>query len=196
MEDVTENAIAATVERGIGLDETFRLLVPAATAADPALVSRLVTTYRDLYGPIAEQHTTLFPGWTETLEALAFAGVHTVIVSNKGIKAVNTALARFGIDRFVTLVIGDTEGVPKKPDPAPFERLVFPAFQHVARSRALVVGDTDADILFAQNIGGHSCWARYGYGSEATCTALGPHYTIESPREIQRIVGCSDPSAV
>ena len=181
-------AIGATVERGIGLDETFRLLVPDLLERDPALLPRLVTAYRTRYAEVADAYTTCFTGWKESLESLASWGVKTAVVSNKGQGAVVASLERFGLAQLVALVVGDTPGVAKKPDAAAFDRLVSPAFPEVSRSRILVVGDTDADILFARNITADSCWARYGYGRQEACAALSPQHTIDSPNEIERVV--------
>ena len=185
-----EAAVSGTIERGIGLEETFRQLAPEAIAREPDLLGRLMKSYRAMYDVEAERLTTLFPLWHRTLERVAAEGVQTAVVSNKGIAAVRTSLDRFGLTPFVALAIGDTAGVPKKPDPASFEQLVLPRFPSIHRHRTLVIGDTDADILFARHIGGHSCWARYGYGRAEICEALAPSYAIDGPEEIEAIV-CS-----
>ena len=52
--------------------------------------------------------------------------------------------------------------------------------------RVLIVGDTEADILFAKNAGLRSCWASYGYGDEAVCKALAPEFILP---DIARLPG-------
>lgn len=51
-------------------------------------------------------------------------------------------------------------------------------------SQVLVVGDTEVDLAYAQNIGAASCWAAYGYGRSASCAALAPHFVVCSPTDL------------
>jgi len=41
-----------------------------------------------------------------------------------------------------------------------------------------MVGDTEADLHFARDVGIRSCWASYGYGDHDGCRALAPDYEI------------------
>lgn len=177
-------AIQEVIGRGITLEDTFRTLAPDLVAADEALLPELVRSYRTLYSIEADAKTTLFPGWRGALAALTEAGVRIAVVSNKGPTAVKAALDRFAIADLVTLVLADTPGAPKKPDPAIFTQIVQPLFPAILPERILVVGDTDADIRLALNAGLRSCWARYGYGNHASCEALRPHFIIDSPDEL------------
>ena len=105
------------------------------------------------------------------------------IVSNKGVAAVKTALQRNGLGGYVPeeLIIGDkTPGAQRKPDPASFVDVLVPILEAtfgisvMPGEGVLVIGDTVADIQFARNIGGRSCWCRYGYGDRGACEGLGP----------------------
>ena len=49
-------------------------------------------------------------------------------------------------------------------------------------------GDTVADIQFAKNIGGSSCWCRYGYGDREACQELGPQFVVDSLDEVVGII--------
>jgi phosphoglycolate phosphatase len=169
------------IGRGIALEETFHHLAPHALDGDDTLLPRLVKTYRDRYARDGDSLTTLFEGWPDALAAISAAGVAVAIVSNKGPKAVQAALAQFGIDRQVAMVVGDTPGLAKKPDPAVFNQVIRPAYPDVPVSRILVVGDTDADIRLARNAGLVSCWARYGYGDPVLCRSLAPDLVIDTP---------------
>ncbi|KAK8140327.1 hypothetical protein PG984_000393 [Apiospora sp. TS-2023a] len=56
-------------------------------------------------------------------------------------------------------------------------------------SSVLVIGDTEADIRFAANIGGAvSVWCRYGYGDKGACEKLEPGFTVDSLGEIEGII--------
>jgi phosphoglycolate phosphatase len=181
-----EHELDAVIGRGIGLDDTFRHLAPRALHRNADLLPRLVHSYRERYAQEGDSLTSLFAGWTETLSALDSAGIVAAVVSNKGPKAVHAALARFGIDRQIALVVGDMPGVAKKPDPAVFHQIIRPAYPDVPASRILVVGDTDADIRLARNAGLVSCWAQYGYGDPVLCRSLAPDFVIETPIALGR----------
>ena len=110
------------------------------------------------------------------------------MVSNKAVAAVNTALERFQLKQYITAVVGDTKTLRKKPDPMAYTDFIQPKFKEIDPKQILMVGDTPADLLFAQNIGADSCWAEYGYGDAKTCRALNPTYTIKHLTDILAIL--------
>ena len=179
-------SVLEVISSGVGLEDTFRTLVKRTLDAES--VSRLIKTYRARYDVEGDPRTTIFPGWRDVLSSLSRLGVAAVVVSNKGIKSVQNAMNQFGIANQVALVIGDTPGISRKPDPAIFHAVIQPRYPEVNRGRILVVGDTDADIRFARNIQAASCWASYGYGRREACSALKPDYTIESPLSLLKVI--------
>ncbi len=130
-----------------------------------------------------------------------------VILSNKGIAAVDAVLAQAGMTAVVDLVLGDMPGVRKKPDPMAFVEIIAPWYaQSTARDgegpvvdsveqlkpeEVLVVGDTVADIMFAKNVGAVACWARYGYGNVDECEKLRPDVVVDGLEEVSGLVGCT-----
>jgi len=50
-----------------------------------------------------------------------------VIVSNKGIKAVEMVLKNAGMEGLVEMVLGDMSGVRKEPDPMSYFEIIAPA---------------------------------------------------------------------
>jgi phosphoglycolate phosphatase len=181
-------AIMRTLRSGIGLAETFAALAGDEGTGDVA-AGDLVLKYRELYnGGVADSRSRFFPGARESLERLREQGVKLAVLSNKGEVAVRAALARFELLELVDLVVCETPGIAKKPDPASYIRLVRPAFPDVDGSEILVVGDTIADIQYAANIGASSCWAEYGYGEAAECSRLNPTARIASISELPELL--------
>jgi phosphoglycolate phosphatase len=170
-------AISRTVSQGIGLEDTFSRLLPAG---NPQLshLPLWVTTYRCLYKDEGEQQVRPFGDVGSLLSKLKNSGTQIAVVSNKGAAAVHHALDAFNLAVHVSLVVGDTPGMAKKPDPMCFEQVIRPHFGKEVCMEAVVIGDTAADIKFARNIGAHACWARYGYGDTEECAALLPEMTI------------------
>lgn len=102
--------------------------------------------------------TRLFPGVAETLERLP---ARLAVVTNKPEAPARAILDGLGVlGRFGAVVGGDTLPV-RKPDPAP---LLHVASQFGVRpDRALMVGDTRADLDAARAAGMRSCAATYGF---------------------------------
>ncbi|RNI31001.1 HAD family hydrolase [Rufibacter latericius] len=146
--------------------------------------------YRHIYDTDGGRLTTLFPGVEELLPHLKDKGTACVVISNKGQRAIEDALKRFHLDHYFDLVIGDNPQLPlkKKPDPMAYEQVIKPHYPEVTNDQVLMVGDTDADLVFANNAGISSCWAAYGYGAEAACLAAVPTHTIQSFEQLRPIV--------
>lgn len=96
----------------------------------------------------------------------------------------------------IELVVGDGEPVdsPRKPDPGSWIKVVKPVFEQDTAMRTglrelqggnvLVVGDTEIDIKFAQNIGAKSVWCSYGYGMTRRCVDLKPDFVVKGLDEV------------
>jgi phosphoglycolate phosphatase len=174
------DAIMRTIRSGTGLSETFAALTEedGTRGVDP---HDLVLKYRELYnGGIASSRSHLFPGTRDAIDAIRNLDVAVGVLSNKGEVAVRSALETYELTGLVDVVVCETPGIPKKPDPASYTKLIRPLFPDIESDETLVVGDTVADIQYAANIGAFSCWARYGYGQEEECLGLNPAATIDS----------------
>lgn len=168
--------IDETIRAGLGMEKTLEMLSPDLTQQQ---IQHLLVTYETIYLAEGEDKSAPFPKVAEALENLYNAGLILTVVSNKAVNAVNTALKRFQLNKYITLVVGDTKALKKKPDPMAYTNYIKPKFKHINPKQILMVGDTPADLLFAKNIGTDSCWAEYGYGDEKACLALHPTYTIK-----------------
>lgn len=165
--------IARLIGTGKTLQETIAELRDVdAGALDDAALKQWVGFYRKRYAEHGEAKVTLFDGAEHTLSRLGEVG-DLVLLSNKGIDAVEGSLARFGIRGHFSLVLAEEAGQPKKPDPAVFASRIAPAFPGVRAEDCIVIGDTAADLEFARNIGATACLAEYGFGDRASCDAVG-----------------------
>ncbi len=165
----TDQAIKTVVASGVGLHDTFQQLAPQADS------DKLVAQYREIYSQVALTRTQLFAGVKETLTELQQQGHKLVVVSNKGEAAIHQALQHFKIDNLMTMVVGDRgKQFARKPNPQIYNDIIAPIFPDIAKQDTWMVGDTEADILFAQNAGIHAAWVAYGYGDAKNCHALQP----------------------
>lgn len=129
----------------------------------------------------------------ELLSDLRARSVPCAILSNKAIDAVRDVLAVNGLSAPIELVVGDGEPVncPRKPDPGSWEMAIKPAFEQragvvgLSAKDVLVVGDTEADMRYARNIGARSVWCSYGYGEQEKCRQLKPDFVVGSLDEVE-----------
>lgn len=185
-----DDAVWQTVRSGIALQDTF-LMLDRDLRADRAALQDRVRIYRTIY---LDEGTALlrpFAGAKDVLHELHSRGIKCLIVSNKGIAAIRRSLAENGLNSFIDLVLGDEPGLPRKPDPAMMTDHVLPRYPQFDRQDILVVGDTEADILFAQRSGTTCCWASYGYGEAGRCRALAPRHEISSIAQLLPLIEAS-----
>ncbi len=183
-----EGKIMELISRGISLTETFSLLSNEIKSSD---FEQWIIKYREIYKIEGDNHSILYKNVYQTLNGLFLKNIPIVVLSNKGISAINQSLKKFNLDPFISLIIGDgysEKKIEPKPNPMVFNEVIKPKFLDVLNENILMVGDTKADVDFANNCNIKSCWASYGYGSATIATETSPHFTIYSFDEIQKIV--------
>ncbi len=181
---VPEEQISAAIGRGELIELAVARLIPGLAAAD---IPGFVLRYRELYPDIDRELTHLFDGARETITDLHRDGCKIVVLSNKGRAALDTVLDRFDLRDQTSAVIAADPGLPVKPDPQVFHQRVLPLFSGLARSDFVMVGDTTADIAFAQAAGIASCWASYGYGDAGACLAMEPDFVVDALSDLLAI---------
>ncbi|KAJ3531912.1 hypothetical protein NM208_g371 [Fusarium decemcellulare] len=182
-----ETEIQKLIGSGMGLQDVLRAVHPTPNSFDE---NEWTSAYRQIYAEDGQPLVTAFPGAQHLLS------IPTSIISNKGVAAVVKALENSGIKDIVPeqLIIGDkTPGATRKPDPGSYVDVLVPALKargvgNIDPSNILVVGDTEADVQFASNIGAKSVWCRFGYGDRATCESLKPDFTIDYLPEVENLV--------
>jgi phosphoglycolate phosphatase len=183
--------VAHTIKTGITLQATLGAL-DAVLRGRESQIHDLVKIYRDIYAVEADLFQRPYPGVGTVLRKLQAVGTKSLIISNKGIAALNRSLERSGLRPYIDMVFGDEPDLPKKPDPAIPTEYVLPRYAGFSKHQIMVVGDTVTDILFARSAGLASCWASYGYGDVERCRSCGPDYEVS---EISNLPGLVRPDA-
>ena len=171
-----ERAVA-TIAAGLTLPESL-IALDGSLRHDQSGLSGLVETYRRLY--LGESMPLLkpFAGVDVVLRQLHAGGTKSIVISNKGMAAIQHSLDQAGLLACVDMVFADQPGLPKKPDPTILTGHILPRCGPLPRQRILMVGDTESDILFAKAAGIAACWVSYGYGEAERCRGLSPEYEI------------------
>ncbi len=107
-------------------------------------------------------HTVAYPGVREALEHLAEYPM--AVLTNKPVHFSKGILQGLGLAAYFRYVYGGNSFERKKPDPMGMEILLqdFAA----APREAMLVGDSEIDVLTARNAGTWACGVTYGLGSE------------------------------
>ena len=180
------DSVADAVRSGGTLLDTL-LQLDRRLGRDRIALNELAVMYRKLYRSEGTALLRTFPGAAETLRQLGLNGAKCVVVSNKGIDAIQRSFDEAGVSPLIDFVIGDQPEFPKKPDPAIVTDFVIPRYT-AGRDKILVVGDTEIDILFARRADVSCCWASYGYGEPRRCRMLEPQYMISAISELPAVI--------
>lgn len=114
-----------------------------------------------VYGKYLTVETVLLEGAMEMVSAYKGAGVKIGVVTNKPEGFTREILAHFGFDAHVDVVVGGDTGPTRKPAPDMLEHAL--AQIGIGAGRALMVGDSPADIGAAKAANMASIAVRGGY---------------------------------
>jgi len=165
----SEDDVRRALHDGRGLEFYLRRLNPTLTEAE---TESWITEWRAIYAAEAHGLTSPFPGAVEALQRLREEGMILAVMSNKNEPALRASLERLGLCALFVCIVGQLPGRPKKPDPFAYRELIAPALPDHDPARMLMVGDSEADLLFGRAIGARTCFASYGYGDPAQCKGL------------------------
>lgn len=133
-------------------------------------------------------NTHLYAGVTESLAALSAEsnGNQRVmaILSNKPVNPTRQIAEALGLAEFFVRIYGGNSFPTKKPDPEGVEALMRET--GCAADEAIIIGDSDVDVLTARNAGIWSCGVTYGFAPH-TLEAAPPDVLVDSPGDWPRI---------
>jgi phosphoglycolate phosphatase len=117
--------------------------------------------YQQHYLAINGQHSLVYPGVVEGLQALRARGLRLACLTNKPTAFARPLLEAKGLDGFFDVVFGGDAFERKKPDPLPLLKACEALGTLPART--LMVGDSSNDAKAARAAGCPVVLVRYGY---------------------------------
>lgn len=159
---------------------------------DESIIDRALEFFLGYYREHKLDNTYVYEGMKEALIALAqrsSPGCETprrklAILSNKPVAPSRQIAEALGLSQFVSQIYGGNSFHTKKPDPAGALTLLA---EHGCQSHeAMIIGDSDIDILTARNAGMWSCGVSYGFAPHSL-QAAEPDVIIDHPRELAEI---------
>lgn len=160
-----------------------------AKALGPGASERQTEQALDFFLSYYREHkldnTTLYPGVREALAKLA-NGAHSperimAVLSNKPVYPSREILSGLGLSGYFRYIYGGNSFDTKKPDPLGLNYILEQA--GVEPSAAMMVGDSDVDILTGINAGAWTCAVTHGFGTLSLET-IPPDLVVDSLPEL------------
>ncbi len=174
---------AAAIAQHIG-KPLAEMLTELGGMLSPLLLSKFLTAYHCMYARQDARLSRPYPGVLLTLQTLSNFMFGVVTTKEPG--QAKIVLRRLALISFFQHVQGASVGLRFKP--APDTILAALAALRCAPAKALMVGDTPADILAGKAAGTITCAVTYGYGMRETLLRCAPDYVIDSFGELTRLV--------
>lgn len=141
--------------------------------------------YLEIYSANLLDTTDLYPGVRETLEKLN--GYKKVVLSNKNRNLTERVLKALGIYNFFDFVFGGDSFSVRKPDPAPVFHVLEIA--KVPADSAIMVGDSEKDIIAGKKAGVKTCAVTYGLRNYKELVKYRPDIIIDDFRQLPGVIG-------
>ena len=147
-----------------------------------------IAYFRANYNDKTNKKTKPYDGIIDILDRLKERGVYTAVVTNKPHHAATAICDGFFGDK-LDMVIGDREGVRRKPYPDS----VFEVMEQLGVDRAVYVGDADTDIETAKNAGIPSVSVTWGFRDRDFLIEHGAEALVDDAGgllcELERLLG-------
>lgn len=149
---------------------------------DVELFERGLSSFKRHYAANLTARTRPYPGAIETLATLRSDGFALGCVTNKSESFSRPLLDRLGLMQYLQVVIGGDTVTTRKPDPLPLRHACEEV--GVPPARAVMVGDSAADINAARAAGMPVIAVSYGYNQGRNVRELNPDWVVDSLAEL------------
>lgn len=151
---------------------------------DTFIYQQYYDCFMDYYAKNHSNKSHLIEGSLEVLNH--FQDKKMAILSNKFDHFTKQMAKDYNIDKFFDVVLGATENIKKKPSSEPINYILEKT--GIQKEFAMMIGDSEQDILTAKNAGIKSVAVTYGYRTEEQLKQLSPDYICNSLIELTKII--------
>jgi phosphoglycolate phosphatase len=130
-------------------------------------------------------HTRVYPGVREMLASIQAARNgcrrQMAVLSNKPVNPSRAIAEALGLSNFFVAIYGGNSFETKKPDPRGARAILKETRSQP--QEALIIGDSDHDVLTGRNAGMWTCGVTYGFAPQTLALAP-PDVTVDSPQDL------------
>ncbi len=171
---------------GDGADELVRRCLRASGDENCTGFEEMHRLYRDYFGRYCMYHVKPYEGIIHLLDTMKQQGMKIAVLSNKPhAQAIDVVESVFGKECF-DYVQGQTESIPRKPDPAGVLHIV--EHFHVQKSECLYIGDTNTDMKTGKAAGIYTIGVLWGFRTREELEANHADRIVEHPSEIEEMI--------
>ena len=167
---------------GNGSRKLIERILPEKHATDMAFVEQFMSEYKDCYARNLLQKTKPYDGIMEMLEELRRRGIPMAVCTNKHQSAAEMIVKTLFPHGIFQEIIGDQEGLPRKPDPQKVLRIMKNF--GVTGEQTAYFGDTDVDMDTARNAGAFAVGVLWGFRAREELVAHGADILLTHPMEL------------
>lgn len=146
-------------------------LVERAVGERSDAAEKVYKLYSERFASCDNSHTGLFPYEAETLKKLISSGIKLNVVTNKPQRATDNVFAKYLANFGFSIVLGQTEYYPLKPNPA--STLAILDKLRLTKEECVFVGDGETDVETARAAGLECISVLWGYRSREELAAAG-----------------------
>ena len=170
---------------GDGVATLFQRILPEGLPT-PKLIFECVSEFAVSYGRRWNENSQLYPGIADLLDELVRQNVPIAILSNKPHDFVGVCVAEFLSAWPFDPVLGQREGIPRKPDPAGVMEVAESL--KVAPEECVYVGDSSVDMLTAKNSGAFAVGVAWGFRPVDELVEYGASRILDSPSDLVELL--------
>lgn len=163
------------------------LVKQCLTKLNPSDLDEAFRLFHEAYAQCYNQKTAPYPKIKDYLTQLHHQGLHLAVVTNKADSYAQNLIKTHFPDLF-ECVMGASSQYPKKPHPAMIEESLKRL--GVEAHEALYIGDTEVDLLSAQNARMKGILVAWGYRSYESLIDLKSEAVYRTVDDCFRALGC------
>jgi len=159
---------------GNGAERLCRLALPKSVKEEE--FQTIFNEFKAYYKDHCHIATKPYDGILGLLKGLQAQGIKTAIVSNKPDESVRAL--RDDFFPAVTLAVGQTEGIPRKPSPTMVEKALHDL--GIKKDDAVYIGDSEVDFETARRAAMDVILVSWGFRDRAELEALGKAVIVDT----------------
>lgn len=167
-------------------DGSHTLCARAMTDQSEDYIERVHQSFLKEYSKAWKNGTIVFEGVQELIHSLKSMDCSLSVLSNKPHSFTTEIVDYFFPDKPFDLVLGQREGIAKKPDPSGVHELLGELGQ--SSNNSVLVGDSTIDIVTARNAGIASIAVTWGYNDLDQLTSVSPKFTANNIEHLIEIL--------
>ena len=166
---------------GEGLKTLTQRIIPGSSATDAEL-SEYMQKFGEIYSRNWNAHSAPCSGIPEMITALLSAGLRLAVLSNKPHEFTKICVNEFFTEDSFSFVLGQREGVAKKPDPA--GALELAGEMGLSVDEILYIGDTATDMQTGNRAGMKTIGVEWGFRDRSELESNKAWRIVATPDEV------------